>query len=97
EGTGVRACPFCLMTRRWLQGAVLLAPLSLFIAAYLAVFLFTSWITRQNYWSALAAAAIATLFTNIVIDRAEWRIGFFVRPKFLVREAAIGVAFAVVC
>jgi len=54
---------------------------------------FTFW--RPVYIFALVSAAAATWFTVAVIEGGRWRIGFFVAPRFVAGELALGVAFAV--
>jgi membrane protease YdiL (CAAX protease family) len=54
---------------------------------------FTFW--RPVYILDLVSAAAATAFTVAVVDRGRWRIGFFVAPRFVARELALGVGFAV--
>ena len=53
---------------------------------------FTLW--RPVYISALLAAAFATVVANALIDRGRWRVGFFVTPRFALRELVLGVAVA---
>jgi membrane protease YdiL (CAAX protease family) len=75
---------------------MLLAPITLFVSVYLATFLFFGNVTRVIYWSALIAVVAATALTNFVIDRGKWRIGFFVAPRFVIREFVFGSLFAIV-
>jgi CAAX protease family protein len=72
---------------------------SLFGSAYLATFWLLGFVSRFTFWRpvyviALVSAAAATAFANGVIDGGRWRIGFFVAPRSLVRELALGVVFA---
>lgn len=84
---------------RALEGVRLLAPVSLFIAIYLATFIAVGYAATEfgvsaTYWIALASAAVATFFTIRVIEHGQWRIGFFVPPRLAAREWLLGVLFA---
>lgn len=84
---------------RALDGVRLLAPISLFIATYLAAFVAAAYAiraldVRSTYWIALASAAAATFFTVRVIEAGEWNIGFFVSPRLMIREVILGGLFA---
>ena len=52
--------------------------------------------TRLPYVAALIAVSSATALTNLITDRGRWRIGFFVAPRFAVREAFLGALFGAV-
>jgi membrane protease YdiL (CAAX protease family) len=72
----------------------------LFGSTYLATFWLLGYVSRFTfrqpvYLFALISATAATSFTNAVIESGRWRIGFFVAPRFIAKELAIGVAFAV--
>jgi len=60
------------------------------VSVYLATFLFLGYATRVVYVSAFVAACTATAFTNLVLDRGEWRIGLLVPPRFALRDFVIG-------
>jgi membrane protease YdiL (CAAX protease family) len=70
---------------------------TLFGSVYLATFLFFGMLTRLAYLSALVAAATATAFTNLIVDKGRWRIGLFVPPLLAVREFLLGASLAVCC
>jgi CAAX protease family protein len=69
----------------------------LFGSVYLATFLFIGMLTRLAYVAALIAAAAATAFTNLIIDKGRWRIGLFVPPLLAVREFLLGALLSVCC
>jgi uncharacterized protein len=84
---------------RALEGLRLLAPVSLFIAIYLAMFLAVGYTAaelglRMTYWIALGSAAVATFFTVRVIEQGRWSIGFFIPPQLAGREWLLGILFA---
>lgn len=68
----------------------------MFVSVYLATFLAVGYVTGLIYVSLLIAAAAATAFTNLVMDRGRWRIGIFVAPHLALRDFAFGAAFAIV-
>jgi membrane protease YdiL (CAAX protease family) len=43
---------------------------------------------------ALISAICATAFTVRIIERAQWRVGIFVPPRFAARDFLLGAAFA---
>jgi hypothetical protein len=45
---------------------------------------------------ALLSAAVATAVANALIDRGRWRIGFFVPPRYAIRELVLGIVLAAV-
>lgn len=84
---------------RAVEGIRLLAPVSLFIAVYLAIFVSAGYAVARfsiegTYWVALASAAAATFFAIRVIERGEWSIGFFVAPRLAAREWLLGALCA---
>lgn len=66
------------------------AALTLFMAAYLATFLFLGYLTGLIYISLFIAAALATAFANLVFDRGRWKIGLFVAPQRAFIDFVIG-------
>jgi membrane protease YdiL (CAAX protease family) len=91
--------PAVTARERTLEGVRLLAPVSLFIAIYLATFLAVGYAAaelgfRAMYWIALASAAGATFFTVRVVEQGLWSIGFFVPPRLVAREWVLGMLFA---
>ena len=76
------------------HGAALIAPITLFVSVYLATFLCIGYATHLAYVAAILAAAAATAFTNLVIDRGRWRIGLFVLPRLAIRDLVLGALFA---
>ena len=67
------------------------------MSVYLATFLFVGMLTRLAYVSALVAAAAATAFTNLIIDKGRWHIGVFVPPLLAAREFLLGASLAICC
>jgi len=70
-----------------------LAPLTLFVSVYLAVFIAAGLFVVPQ-WACLLAVICATAFTIRVIDGGRWRLGFFVPPLTAARDFLIGVVFA---
>lgn len=73
----------------------ILAPLVVFGAAYLSVFLLLTPHLPLFQWVALLAAAAATAVAVLLWDRGRWRLGLFVPPRIAAREAAGGLLAAV--
>ena len=65
------------------------------MSIYLATFFSVGYVTGLVYVSLLIAAATATAFTNLLLDRGEWRIGLFVAPPLASRDFAFGALFAI--
>ena len=77
------------------HGAWVLAPISLFVATYLATFAVLAFADAlPRYWTALVSAAVATAFTIAIVERGRWRIGIVVSPLAAIAELASGIAFA---
>jgi membrane protease YdiL (CAAX protease family) len=78
---------------------LLLASISLFVSAYLAVFLglgYAAVVTGPAYfqWIALISVTVATAATVAIIEHGRWRLGLLVPPQLAVHEFALGVLFA---
>jgi len=71
----------------------LLLPLTLFVAVYLAVFVGLGTFVDPQ-WAGLIAVIAATAFTVRIVEGARWRLGFFVPPRFALRDFVLGVGFA---
>lgn len=79
-----------------LHGAMLLAPISLFVSVYVATFLALGLVARGSYWTFLLAAAAATLACVALIERGAWSLGLFVPLRLATPEFAAGALLAAV-
>lgn len=69
----------------------LIAPLLLFVAAYIATLLALSWFRFPFIqWAGLICVSLATTAVVLLWERGRWALGFFVRPVLLLREFAFG-------
>lgn len=74
----------------------LLAPILLFVSFYVATLILTAWLRFPwQQWANLIAVVIATCLSILIIDRGQWRLGFFVPPRLATRECAAGIVWGV--
>ncbi len=78
-----------------IRAALVLAPVSLFLSVYLAIFIATGFFLRgYPQWAALLSVTVATCLVILMWEHRRFDIGFFVRPPVMARELLLGVAFA---
>jgi membrane protease YdiL (CAAX protease family) len=87
------------MTPTWRRAIVavdqIVAPLVIFGATYFAALLALAPFIPLFQWVACISVVVATAVVVFLWDRGRWRLGFFVEPRIVIRELAMGLGFAV--
>lgn len=73
----------------------LVAPLAVFGLAYFAALSILSRFIVYFQWAALASVVVATSIVVLAWEKRRWALGFFISPPLALKEAAGGLAFAV--